>query len=431
MPNGIARITARLQITTPMFLGGGDPSKPISHIRGTSVRGVLAFWWRALSFGPIFAAKAGEHRERTRAALSELRQKEIALFGSTDLQAAFLISVHQSKPFETLGDEVLRTDCDAAAANVASVIGDGARYLGYGVVSAFSAKDKPKGLLSRPVVRPGQQFSVTFTWHPRRFDKRSVVEIGEAIRALGMFGGLGSRARRGYGSLELLDLDYDGPPECNDVFDAATERPPFSFEDYRSEITRLQSIAAVTPIEKLPITALGSGMRIATGAHQISWHEALNALGSSLVKYRGWGKDGKYGEVHCDQYFVEDHDWFYAHQRATKSDAREGKLGSDPYVPKRTAFGLPHNYSQDFGVTGAPASDDRTSVDRRASPLLLTVKRLGAKYYPVAVFLPTVFLQTPDVSIWSGKQRYTKKFEFHRHRWVIDDYLNTPFWESI
>ncbi|MBF0563585.1 MAG: hypothetical protein HQL37_16605, partial [Alphaproteobacteria bacterium] len=71
----------------------------------------------------------------------------------------------------------------------------------------------------------------------------------------------------------------------------------------------------------------------------------------------------------------------------------------------RIVFGLPQNYSQHLGVR--PAGHDR-GQDRRASPLLLHVHRVGDQPIVVAVFLPARFLPENKVDVLSSGRTDTR-----------------------
>ncbi len=84
-------IKAEFEIVTPMFLGGAEHEA--GRIRETSVKGALAFWWRALKYSD-FVERAGEDQDK---ALHNMRKREIALFGGETAQGAFSLIVKQDE----------------------------------------------------------------------------------------------------------------------------------------------------------------------------------------------------------------------------------------------------------------------------------------------------------------------------------------------
>lgn len=382
-----------------MFLGGGDQTAPITQIRGTSFRGALAFWWRALQLAPL-CAEFGD------AALPELRKREIELFGGPGGQAAFFLSIRHAQLVTLRAGEILTPD---GSGNGASV-GPGCRYLGYGVVEGDQRK--PSTLL-RPVVMPSgdTKFDLIVT-ATSRLDPKRFAELVEAIRLLGLLGGLGARARRGFGSLTLTDdLSLEGT--ADDVLATALRPVPKTVDAFTAELARIVRAAEVAPITDMPITAFGDGMGIVTGANHTGWHDALDRIGRGFLRYRAWGFNGKFGDERCDQSFGKDHDWFRS--ILPKGQNRDtARLKSDTYVPQRVAFGLPHNYHKDVGVKG------QGGIERRASPLMFHVQKIDGGYCPVATFLPSRFL--PDDAVEIGGVR--KAFAFPEHTQVVTDYLD-------
>lgn len=119
-------IEATYRVVTPMFLGGAGQQ---ADLRLASFKGMLRFWWRASMWSQIAAQP---HPIR------QLQRQEADLFGSSDER------IGRSKIS-------LRLRMDSGPSRVASgqqlkdgqtVVGQGARYLGYGVMEAFRSKKR-------------------------------------------------------------------------------------------------------------------------------------------------------------------------------------------------------------------------------------------------------------------------------------------------
>jgi len=372
---GVAR--ADFRIVTPMFLG--DAQQEASRISAAGIKGALVFWWRALHFAGLVAKAGGNAAE----ALKSLQAREQALFGGPTGQSRVLFKIDAedlAKPCQK-GD-VLR---DAEK----NTVGPGACYLGYGLVNAFHIRAKPdegrpeikKGELLRPCF-PGGSFTLRLIFRPGTSEDQRK-EVLRALKALGLLGGLGSRVRRGWGSLALTRL------EGEDVGDGW--QPPKDRDEY---IEALQAVLGKRPEVSgpdFPLTALAkeSQLRVGTqtGADPLT---VLNELGEGLQRYRAWGFKEKVNGKPSEKNFADDHDWF-------KKTGKFAK-GRGDFVPRRTAFGLPHNYSKHFGVT-AP-DQENLQRNRRASPLFFHIHHVGNEYLPVALFVPTQFLPTGKVAIW-------------------------------
>ncbi len=85
----VRRVTAGFAINTPMFIG--DAIQHAARVCSASVKGALAFWWRAQTF-PVLFGKSGENRD---AALSALQKCEQELFGGPDGQGKFFLKIGQ------------------------------------------------------------------------------------------------------------------------------------------------------------------------------------------------------------------------------------------------------------------------------------------------------------------------------------------------
>ena len=128
-------IEATYRVVTPMFCAGANPGK--AELRLPSFKGVLRFWWRALAWS------------RLDGNLEEIRRQEDALFGSTgegQSRVSMRLAIDPNPP-RVRTDEVL-----TVSESDGRVVGEGARYLGYGVMHAFASRktNTKAGQLTRP-----------------------------------------------------------------------------------------------------------------------------------------------------------------------------------------------------------------------------------------------------------------------------------------
>lgn len=169
MPVHTPSLTVDLETVTPMFLGGADP-RGEPELRAASVRGALRFWLRALLGGAL-----GDRN------LADLRRAENEVFGSTETGASPVI---------------VRVE---------------------GVVTSGSFPPllhNPRKKFEFKGISPGEKFSITLI---PRAPYRDIPEI--ARTALTMFlslGGLGKRARRGFGSLIVRSASGAEFPDYSD-----------------------------------------------------------------------------------------------------------------------------------------------------------------------------------------------------------------------
>jgi CRISPR-associated protein Cmr1 len=388
--------SATFQIVTPLFLGGVN--REAEGFRIASLKGALRFWWRAVEY-PAHVARAGGDRQR---ALAELRRAEIHLFGSTEAQSRVLMRL------ETGLTALRRQHCNNVLCGVGGRrVDPGARYLGYGLMRTFG---ESAGELTRSCLLPGPNVTVHFHLKP----EADVESFLRALKLFGLVGGLGSRARRGWGSLALIALDGEG----------YSWQPPQTKEAYRSALLMVLGDVSIGEAEP-PFTAFGPETRIDLLNSGADAFTVLNQMGKAMQRYRSWGHKGVVNGQPSEKNFETDHDW----SKAPFAPSRHGD------VPRRIIFGLPHNYGKELGIV--PVGD---GSDRRASPLLLHVHRLGANsYIGVSLLLRSQFLPTDhnNVMIKQGKNdsklgskstlRNKNTIRSARVDWtVLTDFLDGP-----
>jgi CRISPR-associated protein Cmr1 len=203
---GKREIIADFEIITPMFLGEADQCAV--SIRPQSIKGELAFWWRALHYAEYVDKSLKDNSDP----LAAMHRDEQLLFGSTGGQAAFLLSV-------THGDLTkLNKSAMLPGANA------GCRYLGYGVMET-------NGNLIRSCFKQGKTFSIGILLRPQFFkdkdghpiDRQELIAgLIKSLKIMGLLGGLGSRKRRGYGSIAMTKMTVEGLEE-GEPFDAPTD----------------------------------------------------------------------------------------------------------------------------------------------------------------------------------------------------------------
>ncbi|GHG09736.1 type III-B CRISPR module RAMP protein Cmr1 [Deinococcus piscis] len=164
--------TVHLKTITPMFGGGAETRKANEQnpVRAASVRGHLRFWWRATAGAGYASAKA-------------LYEAESEIWGSTEGAGKVRVEVTEQK---------------ASAPYFPSL----PRYMSY---ATFPFQEqRAKGIEAARAI--DVEFKVKITCPP---ELRPQVET--ALHAWIFFGGIGSRTRRGCGSLELVGGEAKPP----------------------------------------------------------------------------------------------------------------------------------------------------------------------------------------------------------------------------
>ena len=346
------KITATFRIVTPMFIAGAD--QQCAELRAPSFKGALRWWYRALY------PQADPH-------------EEFHIFGGTDKnegQACFLLRL--PKRGQQLLDGAIK-DRRWEFSKVA--------YLGYGVIdrrptgnTKSNGDPEKKPMTIRPYLREGSRFSLEILFKPRRADvseedyRARCHKVKKALWALIMMGGLGARSRKGFGSLVVEKIE------------GMSSLPTLLPEDREALQSALQEFLAefdFTQVGQCPEhTCFSVSSRSVVTRSQGGPMEALEWLGDTIHKYRSYQSPDRMACVTDDHHIMRE--WI-----------KTGKKPSS--IPKRAAFGLPHNYF--FTSLGGKKGDinlmDDAKKGRRAAPLLFHIHEFPSSMAcVVATFLP-------------------------------------------
>jgi CRISPR-associated protein Cmr1 len=344
-------IEAHYRVVTPMLCGGAEPEK--AELRLPSFKGVLRWWWRALAW-PRFDCD-----------LKQIKQQEETFFGSPG--AASRVVMRFTAPAEW---KPLEKSKVLSYAN-GKVVGEGARYFGYGVMEAFASKQRrtEAGQLSRGCLLAPFDFSIELRCYRVGAEARNL--LTDALVALGLLGGMGAKSRKGYGSLVLTELKRNG---------SSTFAQPKTLAELKQAVEGLYKPRGSGDLAALPpYTAFSARARtvLLPADDKLEPMALLDRVGREMVRYRSWGHNGNVFGRPSEKNFRADHDLMKqpAGQRASH--------------PERIAFGLPHNYGKPAEKQVGPGD---SGLDRRASPLLIHIHECSARPVAVLSFLPAQFL---------------------------------------
>lgn len=374
-------IRATYRIVTPMFIG--DAEQKASGISPTSVKGALRFWWRALMWGRIRSVVQSD-----RVALERLHREEAELFGTAadNGQAAkFTLQLAYSLKTASLANP---------KAGIQYLLGQGLYHFTNGYL--------------RTALAENNNFELVLTLHPKQKQQSQEAyeaqkqQLVDAVLMFGLLGGLGSRARKGFGSVAIQSL----------VLDDVIIPIPTNIAELKAEIKKYQS-----SVNMPPFTAFSAQTRIDVSSQEANALEALNKVGEGQQLYRGYGKADNKGthKVNgrtAEQNFKNDHNSVLGVIRLKQPPAT---------IPKRSVFGLPHNYFYSSEMTKltqkyieqkmdekaakskaareskadfAPSGKDRA---RRASPLFIHTHQFpNQKIAVIQALLPATFLPEGD-----------------------------------
>jgi CRISPR-associated protein Cmr1 len=302
----VTEIDETYQMVTPCFCGGAGQQP---EFRVPSFKGVLRFWWRA-----IIRARLGS--------LEVVQREEARLFGSADGGQSRVRMWLASRP-----------DARVEAARTVLARTPAARYLGYGMTDS-----------ERSCLLPPFPVTLRLEYRPPRSGGTDSVDLAaslsDALTAVGLFGGIGAKSRKGFGSLVLTGLRMNGeeswsqpgaPAELAERV-AGLARQGVGLADY-PEYTALSTHSRFLLVDGGKVEAL------------------------RLVELIG---------------------------REYKTHVRE--VG-EPEPSSRAGFGLPRHVGRAQSVMG-PAPP----ITRRASPLFIHVHECGGRPVAVLSFLPARFL---------------------------------------
>ncbi|MGH7067934.1 MAG: type III-B CRISPR module RAMP protein Cmr6 [Acetobacteraceae bacterium] len=218
-----------LTLVTPAFLAGGAQEKEDCDLRGATLRGQLRWWWRAM------------HAAHLEPAI--LRRLEASIWGASSAGSAVRLSLEPGSNPEPCRFEynrerdgaflqangIQRTALQAPAIDGRKTT-QGLFYAAYGAGKEISAgREKP----GRWLLQPGSTWRLKLGARPSKCppgDNVARVEIKAetvlrqataALFLLTRFGGVGAKARKGFGSFD--DTPIDGIASIDDCKRAARE----------------------------------------------------------------------------------------------------------------------------------------------------------------------------------------------------------------
>lgn len=353
------KIEITFKIITPMFMGGAS-SEP--ELRAPSIKGALRFWYRATTLN--------------------YQQHETRIFGGSNKnegQAKFLLRIE--KPKITSSKQLRQF-----------------RSLTYGVTDRSHIPEKGT-------------FSIKLLLKPN-ISPEDTLGIKRALWAFIMFGGLGSRSRKGLGSLAV------------DSFHGMDDMPSLTPEisELNKCINTFLSNHVTYNTSSLPeytcwsnqSRCVISGEDNVSSINTLTWlsnkvHELRSTQGSNIFN---WPK------ADCDK---------------MRSFSENGSQPRPP--PLRAAFGLPHNYYfSDLNNRNVDMNYmEGDKKGRRASPLFFKVYEKNDKACLIAIFLPARLIpENRTVRIEAYKKlangqkitAHTTNVELPNNFHAINDMLN-------
>lgn len=359
-------------------------------LRPPSLRGVLRFWFRAKSG---FANTA------------DLAEKEGEIFGDTvHGQGLRLIPFGQSEwkqPLRIGGKGDFISGGSAKA------------YLGYGPLNYVSSDEGVSShnkLNFRDAIPDGTIFHFRATGSDRQIE-----ELKKCLLLVHLFGGIGSRSRRAWGSLAISGADII--PEWQrgtSVWEwfGNTLNGIWSHHERPSRKTGILNYSAFTA---------ESQVRISNPYHNYS--EVMNDFYRQFKRTRLYNRNDGASSPPIAR---SDHDLEFRDSPRSNIDLTD--------VPRRLAFGMPYYPKSlrnrwEIEYRGFNTDPNDKGIDRRASPLFLKVfQGPDQKLYAVSLFLKAQFFGDSNIKI--GKNSHGKHLPFPD--WTaVEEFLNHREWKTV
>lgn len=295
-------VTFECEVITPMFLGGADQQP---ELRPASIRGALRYWLRAALGGVI-----GDND------LATLRRLEAEVFGETERGSLVIVRLHGAL------QPMINFDLDRD--NQGKQLRSGHNYLYY------STRLGQNRRVPFDVAWPSLVLTLA-TKHGVEKAQDVLQKAAAAVWLLMHLGGMGTRARRCAGSVQVVKGSYPGMPEFVD-----NAQTPYQLRSHLEAGLRqiCGAMGAWMPPSKQFDVLHPDVCRVWVIAGKEPWHgwkDAVNAIGNWMQSFR-------------------------ARQGANRNIVN-------------SIFGIPIRHGPDY------------DLQRRASPLHLRVTRLANKQH--------------------------------------------------
>ncbi len=399
-------LTVKYRIVTPLFLGGADPGDG-AELREPSFKAALRYWYRALDldyrihesriFGGTGGRGVGQSTFLLRAAVDGSGTRE---GGNRWHPAAHGI---EDQCNTQNGTRPARSSSDGRTWNL-----NGLRY--------FSFALQGMGGNARCYIDVGKVASLTLVFRQSPKNTSDRRRIAAVLWLLGHVGGLGSRARRGFGTLALESWRASGGAGWPELGELPIAHGQGSVAGWMDAFEKGCGVLKgwFPGSRTADHTVLGPSTRFklfTTG--KPDWAQALNDAGLAMQKFR---QRHDLSDPNSDYFRVKKH----ICQNEPRTAGRPGAaVGAAPLSasPERAAFGLPLTFrysslaypkvdrGRPITRNGRPqfetpkttfngASSDR---NRSASRIHVRIVKIGENYHPLYMRLDGPLLAGGDL----------------------------------
>ncbi|MEM8524998.1 MAG: type III-B CRISPR module RAMP protein Cmr1 [Bacteroidota bacterium] len=348
-------ITFTCETITPMFLAGADGRTP--ELRAPSIKGAMRFWWRAMH-GHL--------------PLNELKAEEDKIFGGTDRRSSVILTARYVD--ENINNHTVPKFNYIRDYKENKI---GVRY--FNVLFYFHDKD-------REGIAPGVRFEIKL----RSQDKSHLIKAATTFWLFSILGGLGSRSRRGNGSFRIIRSKRNGLNSSELPFYKKNREGKYQIGDIRTikEVVAFSKHNDFVNFSHLQGANIFYSKGISRGKGFDKWHDAVHDIAFKMMQVRD--SNTKYDQGRNIEKFTMDD------------------------IDKKAAFGLPFNILGNGSVNLFLNNQGDYIDTRRASPLIVSLTKIGKNLYWTATFLQGIFMPENASIIHvdrNGKKRMSKEKE--------------------
>ena len=359
-------MTVTFKTITPMFLAGAEPDKR-AELRVPSIKGAMRFWYRTIA--------------------PNYKTNEPKIFGSTDEgQGGFLVRILENYKAENREWDPSRYDNDlfncihpkfnaSKRHNKKTWQLNGIKYLAYSL-----------SMNKRIYIPAGKEIKLLFTLRPNAHPDCKMALLS-SLWLLGHVGGLGSRSRRGFGTVALQSWEWADKSSIELPISHSANSPEKWLEQFQKGLNMIKDWFKGERV--VDHTVFGSNTKFyllngvagetEEGKSFEPWEMALAEAGLVMQEFRQrW--DLK--DTNSDYYRVKQH--LSKKHNVTVAGLSPQYLELNKSAPERTAFGLPLTFR--YG-NAHPITFQGVEHERSASPLFIRIVEINGKCHPFFALL--------------------------------------------
>jgi CRISPR-associated protein Cmr6 len=263
-----ATFETTLELVTPAFLAGANQQADDCDLRPATLRGLLRWWWRTMHAGFVD--------------VKTLRALEAAIWGDTKSGGAVRIVLETDESHGiTLHRKVLYSHPQNR--------GSGTRYVAYGMDETSKRQRRQRYRLEPPASWKLRLIARPVTWNGKKIlGEHTLEQAKAALWLLCQFGGVGSKGRKGFGSLAAKELGIADLDACRKVGSKLredlslnipfavdrTESPSISDPDLQYIEVDAPSTSAEEVIERIGLTCFAIASRF---KHNVDQDTVVNS----------------------------------------------------------------------------------------------------------------------------------------------------------